>query len=164
MSRNFKETLEHFGLDPEKVVEKRKALARNFNEQAFEATSTVIQHTLDFCEKKGFGSASKLYVLQGAAEAGLYAMAITCTYPPDMKGLKEGIPQDSLLFAALLLANTCDLSNDEHGMNTAHAQFEQITGRAFRDCFIETCGCKSCAGRRKRHGIKFTPEKQDRWL
>jgi hypothetical protein len=90
-------------------------------------------------------------------------VAITCTYPPDLKQLKQGIPQDSLLFAGLLIANVCDLAEEKHNINTAHAMFEKITGRGFRDCFIETCGCRACAARRKRHGIAFSPEKQDRW-
>jgi hypothetical protein len=164
MTRTFKETLDQFGLDPARIVDERQELVRDTNASTFDATSSIVQHALDFCEKKGFGSASKLYVLQGAAEAGLYAVAISCTYPPDLHELKRGIPQDSLLFAGLLLASVCDLADDGHNINTAHAMFEQITGRGFRDCFIETCGCKHCRARRKRHGIAFNPDKQGNWI
>lgn len=164
MKHTLKETLDQFGLDPEKIVEERQALVRDTHEQTFEASTKIIDHALRFAIKKGFGIASKLYVLQGAAEAGLYGVAIACTYPPDLKGMKHGIPQDSLLFAGLLLASVVDQANPANDINTAHEQFEKLTGRVFRDCFIETCGCRHCGARRKHHKIKHAPERQDRWI
>jgi hypothetical protein len=164
VKHTLKETLDNFGLDPAKIVHERQELVRSTHEQTFEASTNIVDHALGFCVERGFGAASKLYVMQGAAEAGLYAVAISCTYPPDLNKLKRGIPPDSLLFAGLLLASVCDLADDGHNINTAHAMFEQITGRGFRDCFIETCGCKHCRARRKRHGIAFNPDKQGNWI
>lgn len=164
MKHTLKETLDQFGINPEKIVDERQALVQNVHEQTFEATTRVIDHALKFAIGKGFGNASKLYVMQAAAEAGLYGVAIACTYAPDLKALKNGIPQDSLLFAGLLLASVVDQADPANDLNTAHAWFEKLTGRSFRDCFIETCGCKHCRARRRKHGIKHAPDRQDRWI
>lgn len=163
---DFKKILDEAGLDPETIVAKRKLLIRDSHDATFEGVGKIIAHTLDFCKAKGIGRGGALFILQGATEAALYAMAISCTYPPDLKGSGYGkVPFDSVLFAALLSAACSEAT--ETGPNTlqaAHVMFEKITGRSFRDVFIDNCGCKHCKARRKRHGIKLNPSKTDTGL
>ena len=110
--------------------------------------------------------------MQGATEPGLYATAMCVSYLPDVAKCKPGdLPFESILFAALYIALSGDKisrSIPKHyvgkEMEAAHKMFYTLTGKVFRDCFIETCSCSNCKSRRKIYGIKFNPDKADRWL
>jgi len=161
--KNPDETLKKYGMDPERVLLERKKKVQAFHEKLFEGVGAIVGGALDLCKKRGYGNASQLRVAQGAAEPGIYAMAILCTYPPDIIETKGGaIPYDSVLFACLLCASASDMSPDkpdfavQHGVEAAHRMFKAIRGKSFRDCFIDSCQCQFCTARRKEHGIKFT--------
>lgn len=167
-----KALLDRLGIDPETVVAERKRHGAIAHAAAFDAAGKVIELTLDFCKANGFGNATRLHVMQGATEPGLYATAICVSYPPDVaKAGPDNVPFESVLFAALFVALSADyvsgtLPSNYKGreMEAAHTIFQRITGKVFRDCFIETCSCRNCKNRRKIHGIKFNPDKADRWI
>jgi hypothetical protein len=167
----LKDVLEKFGMDPEKIVETRKKYVERTHYAVFDAVGKVIERTLDFCTAKGFGNASKLHVMRGATEPGLFAMALSISHPADIaKHPRDSIPFDSLLFAGLYAVLSSEHAKKRpdgytgNELEVTHQMFEKIMGKGFRDCYIETCSCKNCKARRKRHGIKFNPDKTDRWI
>jgi hypothetical protein len=170
--KTMKETLNNFGLNPEKIIEQRKEQGKLIHYAAFDAVGKVVQQTLDFCQEKGFGNASKLYVMQGVTEPGLFAVALSISYPPDIaKSNADEVPFESVLFAALYTALSADSVTNSipkqykgREMEAAHKMFYALTGKVFRDCFIETCKCPNCRARRKIHGIRLNPDRTDRWL
>ena len=167
-----KELLDRLGVDPATVVETRKQQGKDAHAATFDTCGKVIEQALDYAKELGFGNATKLYVMQGATEPGLFAVAMCVTYPPDIAKCKpHQMPFDSVLFAALFTALLSDCVSDTkpkhylgREMEAAHKMFYALTGRVFRDCFIETCSCANCKARRKIHGIKFNPDKDGRWL
>jgi hypothetical protein len=166
-----KTLLNKLGVDPEQVVEQRKLAVHKTHAAVFEAVGKVIDRTLDFCKDKGFGNASKLHVMQGATEPGLFAMALAISYGPDVaKHKTDSVPFESLIFAALYTALSTDMSEGKpkefvgHEMEVAHKMFERLRGKSFRDCFLASCKCSGHRERRKRHGIKFNPDSMDGWI
>lgn len=167
-----KTLLDRLGINPETVLEERKHHGKLVHAAVFDACGKIVEESIDFCKERGFGNATRLYVMQGAAEPGLFAVAMCVSYPPDIaKCGPETVPFDSMMFAALytvLSADSAAKTIPPHykgkEMEAAHKMFYTLTGRVFRDCFIETCSCNNCKNRRKIHGIKFNPDKTDRWL
>ncbi len=167
-----KALLDRLGIDPQTVVAERKRHGKITHAAVFDACGKIVEQTIDFCKAHGFGNATRLHVMQATTEPGLYAVAMCVSYPPDVAKFKPGeMPFENTLFAALFVALSADyvsgtLPSNYKGreMEAAHTIFQRITGKVFRDCFIETCSCTNCKNRRKIHGIKFNPDKMDRWL
>ena len=164
-------TLAKFGMDPEKIVEKRMRRAVRLHDHIFDSIGGIVGEILSMCDHCGFGNASRLHVLRGAAEPPLFALAISITYPPDIEAAPgDKIPLDSLVFAGLFLAHASENAAGrapeaiDNAMHDTHTAFEKLTGRLFRDCFIDTCGCATCKQHRKRTGIKLNPDRTDRWI
>jgi len=171
MKKTPSETLKKFGMDPQKVLEERKAKVNKLHMALYQSVGQIVGRTLDLCDKHGFGNAAKVRVVQGTAEPGLVAMALALTYQPDIAKVPGAdIPFDSILFAALLCAGTTESVAGrpaictDHAIEAAHQMFRQIRGKVFRDCFIDSCECQHCAARRKETGIKLDPAKMDAWL
>ena len=171
MKKDPDQILKQFGMDPQTVLERRRDEVNTYHAKVFDSAGKTINKLLDFCIAKGFGNASKLRILEGMVEPGLYALALCLGHRPDMrKAKREEVPFDAMLFAGLYCAVTSDCCGDKpkqaigREMQYTHELFERITGRTFRDCFLTTCGCANCKARRKKLGIKFDPGGDDRWL
>jgi hypothetical protein len=158
-------------MDPKKIMKNRRAEVRDTHTALFDGTGSLIKSTLDFCERRGYGKVSKLYAIQGAAEAALYGVAVAIEHQHMENAVRhDHVSYDSILFAALYMVMTADYVQgrpgraDEFPMEEAHAVFRKITGRGFRDVFIDSCRCENCKSRRKEHGIKLNPDPDGGWL
>lgn len=72
---------------------------------------------------------------------------------------RKSVTRDSILFAALFVANN-QLSSDDskkngsEPMEATHAMFLALRGYRFRDYFLHVCACEDCAGRRRELGVE----------
>lgn len=171
MKTDPKQTLEKFGMDPKKITKQRKAEVKDTHVALFDGVGSMIGHTLGVCERRGYGKVSKLYAIQGAAEAAMYGMAVAIEHRSEAKKVKlDHVSFDSILFAALYTAVTAEFVEgtprhfEGREMEAVHEMFRKITGHGFRDVFIDCCTCEHCKARRKEHGIKFNPDPVEGWL
>jgi hypothetical protein len=158
-------------MDPKKVLKNRKAEVKDTHIALFDGVGSLIKGTLDFCERRGYGKVSKLYAIQGAAEAAMYGLSVAIEHRSEAKKVSpDNVSYDSLLFAALYIVMTADYvqgrphHTEGRELEATHDLFRKITGHGFRDCFIDLCKCENCKARRKEHGIKYNPDPIEGWL
>ena len=170
--KNAKQTLDEFGMDPKKIVRQRQKEVRDTHTILFDGVGALLKGTDEFCVERGYGRASRLYALQGAAEAALYMLGIAIEHRTEARKVRlDRISYDSMLFAALYSVVTAEGTEgrprhfEGREMEATHDLFRKITGKGFRDVFIDVCKCESCKERRKEHGIKLNSESAtEGWL